>query len=103
MKNQKMSDKESMTGTELGELLLQSIREFKAGKIGRITVIESPNVKNIRAKTGLSQSEFSQLIGVKVATLQNWEQQRRRPTGAAAALLKIVAKEPELALRALHN
>lgn len=88
--------------------LTQSLKEAAAirqGKLqaGRITVIESPNVKNIRAKTGLSQSEFSQLIGVKVATLQNWEQQRRRPTGAAAALLKIVAKEPELALRALHN
>ena len=98
-----IKEDESMTGTELGELLLQSVREFKAGKIGRITVIESPNVKNIRAKTGLSQSEFSQLIGVKIATLQNWEQQRRRPTGAAAALLKIVAKEPELAIKALHN
>jgi len=88
--------------------LTQSVKEavaIRKGKLeaGRITVIESPNVKNIRAKTGLSQNEFSQLIGVKVATLQNWEQQRRRPTGAAAALLKIVAKEPELALRALHN
>ena len=87
--------------------LTQSLKEAAAirqGKLqaGRVTVIESPNVKNIRTKTGLSQSEFSQLIGVKIATLQNWEQQRRRPTGAAAALLKIVAKEPELAIKALH-
>jgi putative transcriptional regulator len=88
--------------------LTQSLKEAAAIrqgtlKAGRVSVIESPNVKNIRAKTGLSQSEFSQLIGVKIATLQNWEQQRRRPTGAAAALLKIVAKEPELAIKALHN
>ncbi len=88
--------------------LTQSLKEAAAirqGKLqaGRVTVLESPNVKNIRTKTGLSQSEFSQLIGVKIATLQNWEQQRRRPTGAAAALLKIVAKEPELAIKALHN
>lgn len=87
--------------------LTQSLKEAAAirqGKLqaGRMTVIEPPDVKNIRAKTGLSQSEFSQLIGVKVATLQNWEQLRRRPTGAAAALLKIVAKEPELAIKALH-
>jgi putative transcriptional regulator len=87
--------------------LTQSLKEAAAIRqgilqAGRITVIESPNVKNIRAKTGLSQSEFSQLIGVKIATLQNWEQQRRRPTGAAAALLRIVAKEPELAIKALH-
>ncbi len=87
--------------------LTQSLKEAAAIRqgtlqAGRVTVIEPPNVKNIRAKTGLSQSEFSQLIGVKIATLQNWEQQRRRPTGAAAALLKIVAKEPELAIKALH-
>lgn len=87
--------------------LTQSLKEAAAIRqgtlqAGRVAVIESPNVKNIRAKTGLSQSEFSQLIGVKIATLQNWEQQRRRPTGAAAALLKIVAKEPELAIKALH-
>ena len=87
--------------------LTQSLKEavsIRQGTLqaGRVTVIESPDVKNIRAKTGLSQSEFSQLIGVKIATLQNWEQQRRRPTGAAAALLKIVAKEPELAIKALH-
>jgi len=42
------------------------------------------------------------LIGVKVATLRNWEQHRRNPTGAAAALLTIVEKEPDAALRALH-
>ena len=87
--------------------LTQSLKEAAAIRqgtlqAGRVTVIEPPDVKNIRAKTGLSQSEFSQLIGVKIATLQNWEQQRRRPTGAAAALLKIVAKEPELAIKALH-
>jgi putative transcriptional regulator len=50
----------------------------------------------------LSQSEFAQLIGVKLATLKNWEQNRRTPSGAAAALLTIVEKEPDAALRALH-
>ena len=70
---------------------------------GRITEIGAPDAKVVRAKTGLSQNEFAQLIGVKVATLKNWEQHRRQPTGPAAALLTIVEKEPEAALRALHS
>lgn len=64
--------------------------------------MHAPDAKSIRAKVGLSQSEFAQLIGVKLATLKNWEQNRRKPSGAAAALLTIVEKEPDAALRALH-
>jgi putative transcriptional regulator len=62
-----------------------------------------PDAKPVRAKVGLSPTEFAQLIGVKVATLRNWEQRRRHPTGPAAALLTIVEKKPEAALRALHS
>jgi len=69
----------------------------------RVTEISSLDVKSVRARVGLSQNEFTQLIGVKVATLRNWEQHCRRPTGAAAALLMIVDKEPEAALRVLHS
>ncbi|MBL8506306.1 MAG: helix-turn-helix domain-containing protein [Methylobacillus glycogenes] len=69
---------------------------------GKVTEIHTPDAKAIRDKVGLTQSEFAQLIGVKVATLRNWEQNRRKPTGAAAALLTIVEKEPAAALRALH-
>jgi DNA-binding transcriptional regulator YiaG len=43
------------------------------------------------------------LIGVSVKTLQNWEQDRRRPTGPAAALLRIIAYEPRLAVKAIHQ
>jgi putative transcriptional regulator len=87
--------------------LKQSLKEavaIRRGEIapGRVTEIHAPDAKAIRAKIGLSQSEFAQLIGVKVATLRNWEQHRRNPTGAAAALLTIVEKEPDAALRALH-
>lgn len=63
----------------------------------------SPQVKAVRQKTSLSQSEFAHLIGVSVKTLQNWEQDRRRPTGPAVALLRIIAKEPQLAIKAIHH
>src|ERR1700737_1133644 len=63
----------------------------------------APEVRAIREKTSLSQSEFAQLIGVSVKTLQNWEQDRRRPTGPAVALLRIIAQEPKLAVEAIHR
>ena len=88
--------------------LKQSLKEAAAirrGELvpGRVTETGAPDAKSVRTKVGLSQSEFAQLIGVKVATLRNWEQHRRQPTGPAAALLTIVEREPEAALRALHS
>jgi putative transcriptional regulator len=87
--------------------LLGSVRE--AGSIlrgekkpSRRIVIGASGVR-IRERTKLSQSEFSRLIGVSVKTLQNWEQDRRRPAGPAAALLKIIAHEPQLAVKAIHG
>ena len=49
-----------------------------------------------RAGTGLSQAQFAKLIGVSLRTLQEWEQGRKRPSGPAAALLRIVARDPEV-------
>lgn len=65
--------------------------------------VEPPDVKAIREQTGLSQAEFARLLRVNVKTLQNWEQHRRTPTGAAAALLTVFEREPQAALRALHK
>ena len=64
--------------------------------------IEPPDVKAVREQTGLSQNDFARLLRVSVRTLQNWEQNRRHPTGPASALLKIVASAPDVALRSLH-
>jgi putative transcriptional regulator len=66
-------------------------------------VVRSSGVRVIRERTSLSQAEFAQLIGVSVKTLQNWEQERRRPTGPAAALLSIIEHDPALAVRAIHR
>jgi putative transcriptional regulator len=88
--------------------LLKSVKEGGAilrgeDKAARRFVVGSPEVKAIREKTSLSQSEFARLIGVSVKTLQNWEQDRRRPTGPAVALLRIIAQEPKLAVEAIHG
>jgi len=72
-------------------------------KPSRVFRYPPSRVKAIRERTKLSQSEFALLMGVSVKTLQNWEQARREPRGPAAALLRIVEKAPEVALRALHS
>jgi putative transcriptional regulator len=69
----------------------------------RVTSLTEPDVRAIREAADISQAQFARLIGVNLRTLQNWEQQRTRPTGAARALLKIVASDPKAALEALHQ
>ena len=76
----------------LGVEILQGIREIKRGEHGR--VINIPDVAATRAKIGLSQARFAELLGVSVRTLQEWEQGRRAPSGAARTLLMIAAKNP---------
>lgn len=68
----------------------------------RATEVPEPDVRAIREAAEVSQSDFARLIGINVRTLQNWEQGRSRPTGAARALLKIVASNPKSAIKALH-
>ena len=77
---------------EIGLEILEGIREIKRGDHGRITNV--PSVSAIREKTGLSQRKFAQLLGVSVRTLQEWEQGRRAPSGAARTLLRIAARNP---------
>ena len=80
----------------IGKEILDGIREIKRGKHGR--VINVPSVTVIRERTGLSQSRFAQLLGVSVRTLQEWEQGRRAPSGAARTLLLIALKNPKALL-----
>ena len=87
--------------------LMESVHEAGAIRRGekdasRTFEYTEPNIKQIRAKTRLSQAKFAVLIGVSPRTLQNWEQGHRHPTGPARALLTIVDSDPESALRALR-
>ena len=76
----------------IGVEVVEGIREIKRGEHGR--VINVPSVSSVRERTGLSQSRFAQLLGVSVRTLQEWEQGRRAPSGAARTLLLIVQRNP---------
>ena len=80
----------------IGIEILEGLREIKRGEYGR--VINIPEVGSIREKTGLSQARFAQLLGVSVRTLQDLEQGRRAPSGAARTLLVVAAKNPRVLL-----
>ena len=86
---------------ELFGELLESVREGGAilrdqKEPARKFEVKAPNVKQIREQYQLSQSEFATLLGVSVKTLQNWEQGRRTPHGAARVLLQVAARHPSV-------
>ena len=80
----------------IAEELLQSVRDIKAGRVGRLTTVEVSPLAASRQRIGLSQSEFAKLLGVSLRTLQEWEQGRRAPSGAAKSLITIAIKKPDV-------
>ena len=84
------------TKRDIGQEILDGILELKRGETGRVT--EVPSVASIREATGLSQARFAQLLGVSTRTLQEWEQGRRAPSGAARTLLLIAHRNPKVLL-----
>lgn len=78
--------------------LLASVRQMKRGQAARMTKAKRPDAAEARARTGLSQQEFATLLGVSARTLQDWEQGRREPTGAARTLLRVAVTHPKILL-----
>lgn len=91
-----MAKQQSMTGEELGRKLLNSVNEMKQGKAARKTQVTPNEVAAARLKTGLSQTQFAQALHISPRTLQEWEQGRRQPSGAAQALIEIAFRHPEV-------
>jgi putative transcriptional regulator len=82
---------------DIGKEILDGLRQIKRGEHAR--VINVPDIAKTREKTGLSQARFAELLGVSVRTLQDWEQGRRAPSGAARTLLLIAERDPKALLR----
>lgn len=87
-----MDRNDDMTGAVLGQKLLTSVRQMRAGEG---TVVHSL-VARARADSGLTQAQFAKLMGVSVRTLQEWEQGRRQPSGAAQTLLTVATRHPDI-------
>lgn len=93
---------------ELFQTLLTSVQQADAiingtANPARSSIFAEPEVKAVRAKTGLTQEKFAMIVGVSKRTLENWEQGRRHPTGPARALLKILDADPVGAMKALQS
>lgn len=82
--------------------LLESVRQMKHGEAARVTQVQLPAAAQARAQVGLSQQDFADLLGVSARTLQDWEQGRREPNGAAKTLLRVAVAHPEV-LRELQG
>ena len=92
-----------MNDRDIGEEILEGIRELKSFKKGRVKLrtrnLNEPSpAKAIREKLKLSQSAFASLMGVSPRTIQDWEQGRREPQGPAKSLLRIAEQHPEIFL-----
>ena len=98
--------------------LLETARELRRQRRERLTRLvrrsggplrraapdpDSVDVRAIRGVTGLSQARFAELLGIELATLRNWEQGRRQPTGPARALLRAIRNNPIEVIRALSD
>ncbi|WP_253308110.1 MULTISPECIES: helix-turn-helix domain-containing protein [unclassified Rickettsia] len=101
MSNAKFNKTEKSIITGMQEAVLYAKGKLKAKK--HDIALPTIDVHNARDKLKLTQEQFATTFGVSVATLRNWEQGRRLPTGAARLLIKIIEKEPETVKRVLHG
>ena len=101
----KLTDKQRLARDATRDLnaeLLAAATDLSRGRIGRAHVpntaggFSESDVVKARFASGLSQAQYAGLLGISTRTLQQWEQGRRSPTGAARTLLKIVAKHPRM-------
>jgi putative transcriptional regulator len=76
--------------------LKQSVQEMKSGTAAKSTAVALSPIAEARLKSGLTQTQFAALMGVSPRTIQDWEQGRREPSGAAKTLLKVAVRHPEV-------
>ena len=76
--------------------LLESVKQMKRGQTARVTKVRITPAAEARSRVGLSQNDFATLLGISSRTLQDWEQGRREPTGAAKTLLRVACSHPEV-------
>ena len=85
-----------MAKRNVGQEIVDSLREIKAGGGRRYRFTAAEDIRQIRNGVGVSQANFARMLGISLRTLQDWEQGRRRPNQAAQSLLAVAAKRPDV-------
>lgn len=85
-----------MVAVEMGEQELDPSQET-------VMRVDMPDITAMRLGLGVTQQDFADMFGIKVGTLRNWEQGRRRPNAAARILFEVFRREPQAVLRALRT
>ena len=80
---------------DIWQEVLDGVREIKAGG-GKAVIVERSPIARARLKAGLTQAQFAALLGVSKRTLEQWEQGRREPSGAAKTLIRVAELHPEV-------
>jgi putative transcriptional regulator len=93
-------------GTDIGtfgEDLIQAMGEALAHAKGEgPALLHRPvDPREIRTRAGLTQAQMAPLMGMSLSGYRKWEQGQRRVSGPAAALLRVIEKEPQAVRRAL--
>ena len=76
--------------------LREGLLQAKNGQINHVHTVEQILIRTARTSAGLSQSVFAELINTPVRTLQEWEQGRATPPGAAIKLCELVLSNPKI-------
>ena len=86
--------------------LLAPVKQMRRGQAARVTKVKLPQAAEAQASVGLLPTEFALLLGVFARTLQDWEQGRREPAGAAKTLLRVrwpILKSSALCTRTMRD
>ncbi|MRX51093.1 helix-turn-helix domain-containing protein [Paracoccus sp. S-4012] len=101
-----MTEKRTQFGLELEEALREAVA-WKRGEIAleveNIDPMPPARIKAIRKKVARSAAQFEKRFGIPAATINNWEQGRRKPDVAARLLLSVIERDPELVEKAAAN
>lgn len=78
---------------------LEEVDAYTRGQLKlKVTSVTPPHVdvKRVRTQIGISQKEFADRFGLKVAAVRNWEQGLREPEGPTRTLLALIERNPRL-------
>jgi putative transcriptional regulator len=106
MSGRRKAQGKQTAGQEIIASLSEAARWVRGEKVAvRITAVRVPevDVRQLRRRLNLSQSQFATRFGFAPASVRNWEQGRTRPDGPARILLAVIAKHPEAVQDVLHR